>query len=88
MTTPAQTIDAGLFTQVITRKQGKKTVTLCTASARRTTGSKFILTCNIGTDTRKAMKKGKVKVAVRYTNKPDGGTPKVATASLTLPKAG
>lgn len=57
---------------------------VCSDSGTRSTAGRYRLGCRINTAARKAQKKGRVRVRVRVTYSPTGGTPRTITRYLWL----
>ncbi|MBU6337841.1 MAG: hypothetical protein KGR19_08540 [Acidobacteria bacterium] len=82
--TVARVPGAGKLRQVATRASGGKRVSVCSSSRTATSAGRFRLECKPSAATRRAQKKGRVRVTVRVTFTPAGGTARTVTRYVWL----
>lgn len=82
--TVARVPGAGKLRQVATRASGGKRVSVCSSSRTATSAGRFRLECKPSAATRRAQKKGRVRVTVRVTYTPAGGTARTVTRYVWL----
>lgn len=83
--TPVRVPGAGRITQSATRRSHGRTVRACRAITRKTTrAGTFRLVCVLNSATRAARRHGKVRIRIRTTYTPDGGTPRTRVRVLVL----
>jgi len=83
--TIARVPGAGKVRQVVTRVAGGKRVGVCSTPSKTATGpGRVRLACKVNSATRSAQKKGPVRLRVRVTYTPTGGTSRTVTRYVTL----
>jgi len=74
----------GTLIQRVTRKSGRKVLTVCKASRKATKAGTFKLTCKLNAATRAALRKQSLRASVKTTFTPTGGRPASKTQAVTL----
>ncbi len=74
----------GTLTQRVTRRSGRKVLTVCKTSRKATRAGTVKLTCKLSAATRKARAKGALRVSMKTTFTPTGGLPASKTQAVTL----
>ena len=84
LTTRVTVPGAGLLTQKVTSKAGRKVTTQCSTQASPSGAGAIKLTCKIGKAGRKALSKGALTLTLRTSFTPAGGTKATKVQTLKL----